>query len=214
MLIHTCCADCFLKLYQSLSEEMQAAVQIFFYNPNIYPREEHQARLLAIKKVVKSLNRDIKIIVANYQPQDYFQTIKKLKDSRENRDGYKNRGRQNRDAKNRENCENKSADNRFTIISRQKRCPLCWELRLRALFEKAQAEKIPLVSSTLFSSNYQDLDKVKLIAQKLSEEYQIDFYVPKIDQAMRDHSHRGFYKQNYCGCLYSLLEKSREKYDV
>ena len=204
MLIHTCCADCFLKLYQSLPGETQAAVQIFFYNPNIYPREEHQARLLAIKKVVKSLNQDIKIIVANYQPQDYFQTIKKLRGSRENCDSFKNR----------ENCENKSADNRFTIISRQKRCPLCWELRLRALFEKAQAEKIPLVSSTLFSSNYQDLDKVKLIAQKLSEEYQIDFYVPKIDQAMRDHSHRGFYKQNYCGCLYSLLEKSREKYDV
>lgn len=210
MLIHTCCADCFLKLHQSLSEETQAAVQIFFYNPNIYPREEHQARLLAIKKVVKSLNQDIKIIVANYQPQDYFQTIKKLKDNRENRDGSENR----ESLKNRENCENKSADNRFTIISRQKRCPLCWELRLRALFEKAKAEKISLVSSTLFSSNYQDLKQVKLIAKKLSQEYQIDFYVPQIDQAMRDHSHRGFYKQNYCGCLYSLLEKSREKYDV
>lgn len=195
MLIHTCCADCFLKLYQSLSEEMQATVQIFFYNPNIYPREEHQARLLAIKKVVKNLNRDIKIIVANYQPQDYFQTIKQLKN-------------------NRENCENKGTDDRFTIISRQKRCPLCWELRLRALFEKAQVEKIALVSSTLFSSNYQDLDKVKLIAQKLSQEYQIDFYLPKMDKVMRDHSHRGFYKQNYCGCLYSLLEKSREKYDL
>lgn len=195
MLIHTCCADCFLKLYQSLGEEMQATVQIFFYNPNIYPREEHQARLLAIKKVVKNLNRDIKIIVANYQPQDYFQTIKQLKNDREN-------------------CENKAIDDRFTIISRQKRCPLCWELRLRALFEKAKVEKIALVSSTLFSSNYQDLDKVKLIAQKLSREYQIDFYLPKMDKAMRDHSHRGFYKQNYCGCLYSLLEKSREKYDL
>lgn len=216
MLIHTCCADCFLKLHQSLSEETQAAVQIFFYNPNIYPREEHQARLLAIKKVVKSLNQDIKIIVANYQPQDYFQTIKKLKDNIENRDGSKNgEGLKNRDgSKNRENCENKSANDRFTIISRQKRCPLCWELRLRALFEKAKAEKISLISSTLFSSNYQDLDQVKLIAQKLSREYKIDFYVPQIDQAMRDHSHRGFYKQNYCGCLYSLLEKSREKYDV
>jgi predicted adenine nucleotide alpha hydrolase (AANH) superfamily ATPase len=195
MLIHTCCADCFLKFYQALSKKQQADCQIFFYNPNIYPREEYNARLLAVKKVVKSLNRDIKIIVANYLPQQYFQALKKLNI-------------------NRENHEIKQPQNHFTVIPASKRCPICWKLRLRALFDKAKEKDISQVSSTLFSSNYQDLAKIKVIADRLSTEYQIDFYLPKIGKTDRDQINKGFYKQNYCGCLYSLIEKSREKYQL
>lgn len=195
MLIHTCCADCFLKFYQALKKEEQVKSQIFFYNPNIYPREEHNARLLAVKKVVKSLNNEIKIIVPDYLPQKYFRALNKAGCDQEDR-------------------ENKKMQSLFTIIPQNKRCPICWKLRLTALFEKAKEEKISLVSSTLFTSNYQDLSKIKEIAKKLSQEYRINFYFPQLSKAERNHANKGFYKQNYCGCLYSLIEKSREKYQI
>lgn len=195
MLIHTCCADCLIKFYQTLDEKQKSTSQIFFYNPNIYPREEYVARLLAIKTIAKQFNINSKIIVPNYLPQDYFKNLSQLSSNREIR-------------------EKKKEQNCFTIISQKKRCPLCWELRLRALFERAKSDKIQVVSSTLFSSNYQNLSQIKQIAQKLSQEFNIDFYFPQISQTNRQQINKGFYKQNYCGCLYSLIEKSREKYQI
>ena len=195
MLIHTCCADCLLKFFQTLTKEEQEKSQIYFYNPNIYPREEYNSRLRAVKKVVKGLNTKIKIIVPNYLPQKYFHSLKKA--------NFTNKPR-----------ENKYLTDVFTIVPKSKRCSRCWELRLRALFEQAKVEGISLVSSTLFSSNYQDLSTIKQIANKLSQEFQIDFYYPKLTLADRNKVNRGFYKQNYCGCLYSLVEKSREKYEI
>lgn len=195
MLIHTCCADCFLKFYQALTAVEQKESQIFFYNPNIYPREEFNARLQAVKKVVKSLDNNIEIFVENYLPQDYFHALaknEKINKLREN----------NRDQQ------------LFTVIAKKLRCPICWNLRLRALFKKAKQENISLVSSTLFSSNYQDLRQIRKIAERLSKEFQIDFYFPKLNKLDRDQVNKGFYKQNYCGCLYSLIEKSREKYQI
>lgn len=195
MLIHTCCADCFLKFYQALTAEKQKQSQIFFYNPNIYPREEFNARLQAVKKVVKTLDNDIKIFVEDYLPQKYFHALS------ENQETNKIR-------------ENNQSSNSFTIIPKKIRCPLCWRVRLRALFKKAKQENISLVSSTLFSSNYQDLKQIKKIAEELSKEFQISFYFPNLTGFDRDKANRGFYKQNYCGCLYSLIEKSREKYQI
>ena len=195
MLIHTCCADCLIKFYQTLDEKQKSTSQIFFYNPNIYPREEYMARLLAVKKIIKQLNIKNKIIVPNYLPQDYFHNLSKEKVIREIH-------------------ENNKEQKCFTIISQTVRCPLCWELRLKALFERAKANNIKLVSSTLFSSNYQNRSQIKLIATRLSQEFNINFYFPQISQNDRQQINKGFYKQNYCGCLYSLIEKSREKYEI
>jgi predicted adenine nucleotide alpha hydrolase (AANH) superfamily ATPase len=64
-----------LKILSSLSSEEQKQSQIIFYNPNLYPREEFNARLQAVKKVVKSLDPDIKIFVENYLPQDNFHAL-------------------------------------------------------------------------------------------------------------------------------------------
>jgi len=194
MLIHTCCADCFLKFYQALSSEEQKQSQIFFYNPNLYPREEFNARLQAVKKVVKSLDPDIKIFVENYLPQDYFHALATNRSINELRE--KNQSQQI-----------------FTVIPQSRRCPNCWQLRLRALFEKAKQEHISLVSSTLLSSNYQDLEQIKKIVERLSAEYQIDFYFPKLTKLDRNRVNKGFYKQNYCGCGWSLVETWKEKFN-
>lgn len=93
---------------------------------------------------------------------------------------------------------------------RPERCKLCWELRLEKTFIYAKENGFEIVSSTLFSSMYQKFGQIKEIGEKLAKKYEIDFWLPgKID---RQKETKGFYKQNYCGCVFSLFERMREKY--
>ena len=186
MLIHTCCADCLLKLVENLDHQKAS---IFFYNPNIYPREEYMARLTAIKKINQNLG--LKLIVPSYKPQDYFSNFTRVKDSVNNF-----------------SCEN----NDLKLIKKENRCPKCWHQRLNETFKYAKKNGFKTVTSTLLSSCYQDQEKIKKIALKLAKDYDIDFYIPqKIDHHKKT---CGFYKQNFCGCLYSLVEKTQEKYNI
>ncbi len=193
ILVHACCGDCLLKLLHSLEKEKffaKTESAIFFYNPNIYPQEEYQARLRAVKTI--TAEQQIKLIVPNYKPQNYFTEI-------------------NKNAKKKSDNQ-KEIDESFYLPNKLERCPKCWQLRLNELFSYAKDHDFTMVSSTLLSSSYQDQAKIGQIAQSLSRTYKIDFYQPKnIDYYLPT---SGFYKQNFCGCLYSLLEKSREKYKL
>lgn len=96
-----------------------------------------------------------------------------------------------------------------SIMGKEKRCLGCWELRLTKAFEYAKEHKIHYVSSTLLGSHYQDKDTIVAIAKKI-EDTDTQLIYPH-----KEHEHRinrGFYKQNYCGCCYSLNEKLWEKY--
>jgi len=181
ILIHACCADCLLKLLTALSKEQKEFNQniaILFYNPNIYPREEYQARLKAVKKI--ALEKKLELIVPNYKPQEYFISVGGISEKLQ-----------------------KNKNKRI-------RCPKCWNLRLSFTFEMAKTRNFETVTSTLLSSNYQDQGKIKKIATLLAKKYQIKFYeVKDINHCLKT---SGFYKQNYCGCLFSLIEKSIEKY--
>jgi len=73
LLIHACCADCLLKMLQSLKKEEEiGAVTVYYYNPNIHPRSEYQSRL----KAMQLITGDLKMIVSDWKPVDYFGVIK------------------------------------------------------------------------------------------------------------------------------------------
>ena len=59
LLIHTCCADCLLKMIDSLKDE-SAEIVGYFYNPNIHPRSEYLTRLKAAQKICEE--NEIKLI--------------------------------------------------------------------------------------------------------------------------------------------------------
>jgi len=175
LLIHTCCADCLLHLWDALEEEKQIDTQteltLLYYNPNIHPKTEYMERMNALKFVIKEnlSNRKISLVIPDYKPQEYFDSI----------------------------------------AGRKTRCTGCWELRLKNTFGYARKNKFKYVSSTLLGSHYQDKNAILEIASNLESE-DIHIVYPK-----EEHEHkinRGFYKQNYCGCCYSLNEKLIEKY--
>lgn len=175
IVIHTCCADCLIHLIESLEEEKQISkyteIFLLFYNPNIHPKTEYMERLNALKIVLKEKYTDwnMKLVVPDYKPQEYFESI----------------------------------------VGKEKRCLGCWELRLSKTFEYAKEHDIQYISSTLLGSHYQDKITILEIAKQL-ENKDIHIVTP---QSEHEHAiNTGFYKQNYCGCCFSLNEKFFEKY--
>ncbi len=95
------------------------------------------------------------------------------------------------------------------ITNYPKRCIGCWSLRMAHLFDYAKENNINYLSSTLLSSHYQDTDKIVEIANKLETDE------IKVIRPQKAHEHiktGGFYKQNFCGCCFSLTERMLEKY--
>ena len=181
LLVHTCCADCLLKMADSLKNQSVEIVG-YFYNPNIHPRSEYLARLNAAKKICEE--NKIKLIVADWGPKEYFRSLSST------------------------TKEDSPFDKKETL--KPKRCEICWRLRLRKTFEYAKEKGFEEVSSTLITSHYQNKEKIIEIGKNLEKEFGIKFLVPeKVSSELKT---SGFYKQNYCGCCYSLVEVWREKF--
>ena len=170
LLLHACCADCVLKFIESAKADNFDEVVVYYYNPNIHPRSEYLTRLKAIQDTLLPLN--IKIIVADYSPKDYFAVVKNP--------------------------------------DKPARCINCWNLRLSKTADYAAKNGYTHFSSTLVTSEYQDTATITSIANNLSKKLNIKFYIP--DHICCDLKTTGFYKQFFCGCVYSLTERYQEKY--
>ncbi len=74
LLLHTCCGPCAIYVAQKLKEDYD--VTLFFYNPNIYPREEYEKRLNEIKRW--SQKENIELIEGEFNQDDWFGKVKGL----------------------------------------------------------------------------------------------------------------------------------------
>jgi len=98
----------------------------------------------------------------------------------------------------------------FDKISKEKkRCIGCWRNRIEYLFKYASEHNFNFVSSTLLSSHYQDTETIKDLAQELETKDIKTVYPQKAHEHIKT---GGFYKQNFCGCCFSLSERMLEKY--
>lgn len=184
LLLHACCADCALKFLESAKNE-DLETTIYYYNPNIHPRAEYLTRLLALRKV---LEKKVKIIVPDWRPREYFESLNPSEPTPNpslDKEGRKN-------------------------LDRPSRCIKCWNLRLEATAKYATENGFDAFSSTLVTSEYQDQAKIEKIANNKAKKYGISFWKPK--KICCDLKTSGFYKQFFCGCVYSMKERYEEKY--
>ncbi len=84
------------------------------------------------------------------------------------------------------------------------RCLKCWEIRLEYSLRYAKNNEIENITTTLLTSHYQSRDIILKILKKLNKKYNINTI--EINECSNE-NHSGFYKQNYCGCCFSLVEK-------
>lgn len=188
ILLHTCCTDCFLKFKRLIDEENKKTknpdekfiLECLFYNPNIHPRTEYLARMMALKQVCKKLG--IRLAITDWSPKEYFSKLKV---------------------------------NKKFIARKPTRCINCWSLRLEKTCQIAIQKGYTHFATTLVTSHYQNREKIEEIGNTLSKKYALKFYTPNLnssdDSSCLHEETSGFYKQNYCGCCYSLVERMEEK---
>jgi len=148
-------------------------VTLFFYNPNIQPESEYKLRLEEIKRFAEENN--LNLITGNYELNKWSDYIKGLENEPE----------------------------------RGKRCDQCFKLRIETSFKKAEEQSIPYLTTTLTVSPHKKANTINRIGQELSESYNVKFLAEnfKKSEGFKKTNLMGkkynFYRQNYCGCLFS-----------
>ena len=79
LLLHTCCAPCAIYVVQELSKEYD--LSLYYFNSNIHPATEYEKRLQEI--ITWAKNKDIGLIEADYNPQEWFAVVKDLEEEPE-----------------------------------------------------------------------------------------------------------------------------------
>ena len=75
LLLHACCGPCASSVLEYLTPYFD--VTVFFYNPNIMPKEEFIRRLEALKVVILHFD-GVKLIVPEQDENDYISLVKGL----------------------------------------------------------------------------------------------------------------------------------------
>ncbi|MEI8176745.1 MAG: epoxyqueuosine reductase QueH [Candidatus Omnitrophota bacterium] len=98
---------------------------------------------------------------------------------------------------------------------RTTRCRGCWKMRLRATARHARANGFDAFSTTLLISPYQDHSALTSIGEEAAAEEKIHFYYRDFRPGFRDSQNeaarRGLYRQKYCGCIYSEMERIEQQ---
>lgn len=168
----------------SVIEELKPIydVSAYFYNPNIHPISEQDLRE---KEAINYCQRiGIPFVSEKADVKNWFEMVKDNKWSKE-----------------------KSGD----------RCSLCYEDRLIMTVKKAKANNFNYFATTLTVSPYKHSTLINAIGNRLGDEYRVEYLesdFKKNDGYKRSveiSKNEGMYRQDYCGCVYSKLERLRIK---
>ena len=152
----------------------------YFFNPNIAPKKEYELRFNELDNYCKKL--DVTMLSGDYLIKEWTACVK---------------------------------DKRF-LGEKSERCWACYEYRLRDTFRTAKQRSFDLVTTTLSISPHKNAEKINEIGIRLSKDFHIDFLEADFKKndgfrkSLEISSKEGFYRQNYCGCIYSKLERDKK----
>lgn len=81
LLLHSCCGPCSSAVLELLNKYFE--VDIYYYNPNIYPEEEFVKRSNTQEKLLKRLNDKVNFIEGEYDYNLYKKTVSGLENEKE-----------------------------------------------------------------------------------------------------------------------------------
>lgn len=78
LLLHACCAPCSSYVLEYLNNYFD--ITLYFYNPNIYPYSEFEFRADELKRLVLEMKLDVKIVVEEYENEEFEKVAKSYGD--------------------------------------------------------------------------------------------------------------------------------------
>ncbi len=80
LLLHSCCAPCSSYVLEYLNRYFH--IILFYYNPNISPKEEFEKRTGELKRLVEEMPMTDKpeVIVGRYEPSEFFEAARGLEE--------------------------------------------------------------------------------------------------------------------------------------
>ena len=177
LLLHACCAPCSSHTLMVLKDYFK--ITIFYSNDNIYPKSEYDKRLDEIINFSKKISNNIDVLFDEYNEFDFDNAINGL-----------------------ENLGEKS-----------KRCYECYKLRLEKTAKKAKELNYDFFTTTLSISPYKVTKWINEIGYDLENKYNVKYLFSdfKKEEGYQDSiklsKEYGLYRQDYCGCKYSLKER-------
>lgn len=179
LLLHSCCAPCAGEIMDAVAAS-GIDTTIFFYNPNIHPKEEYEIRKNENIRYANKLGFDF--VDADYDKENWFERVKGLENEPE----------------------------------RGKRCTVCFDMRFERSALYAFENNFKVFATTLGISRWKDLNQINTSGLKAAKRYNElqfwDFNWRKQGGSARMleiSKQENFYKQEYCGCVYSLRDTNR-----
>lgn len=184
ILLHSCCAPCSGPLIEKMHNS-GLDLTIFFYNPNIHPKKEYEIRKKENIRYAEKLGIDF--IDADYDVQNWFHKAKGMEHEPE----------------------------------RGIRCTMCFDMRFLRTAIYAKENNFKVFTSSLGISRWKDMQQINdcgVRAAKMLDDEVIywTYNWRKEGGSARMYElakEEQFYKQEYCGCIYSLRDTNnwREK---
>lgn len=180
LLMQSCCAVCNSWPLEYLHPIFD--ITLYYNNSNIFPKEEYALRLIELKRYVESFNQthqsNIQIIDEPYDYESYKQVF----------------------------LEKRADDKEGSM-----RCGMCYALRINQAMKYASNHHFDYVTTVMTISRQKNSDKINAIAKRLASGYPqlkyffSDFKKAKgIDFAVNTAKALDMYRQEYCGCEYSI----------
>lgn len=180
VLLHSCCAPCSGAMFEEM-RRMGFSITIFFYNPNIHPRTEYEIRKNENKRYCEAYG--VPFIDCDYDDLSWFERMKGLEYDPE----------------------------RIGV-----RCTACFDMRMEVTAKYAYDHSFDTFTSTNTTSRWKCQSQVDGAGIKASS-----LYFPKLRYWLHNWQtdaftkrkyeisvEEVFYKQEYCGCSYSLRDSN------
>ena len=179
LLLHSCCAPCSGEVMEALVVS-EIDFSIYFYNPNIHPVQEYNIR--KEENIRFAQKHNIPFIDADYDKDNWFDRVQGLEWEPE----------------------------------RGKRCSACFDMRFERTALYAHEHGFPVICSSLGISRWKDMNQINTSGIQAAARYpHMEYWTynwRKGGGAARMYEiakRENFYKQEYCGCVYSLRDTNR-----
>jgi len=183
LLLHVCCGPCAIYVAQKLREDyhlesnLKFDCTLFFYNPNIWPKEEYKRRFNVLKHWTGK--SDFPLIEGKYEHNKWLESVSGLEKEPEG----------------------------------GARCSACYQMRLEESAKFAKENCFGYLATTLTIGRNKKADIINPIGRSVGEKYGIKFIEGDWkkeggqEASCRLSKQENMYRQNYCGCEFSIRIK-------